>query len=48
VNPLASKISDSEAEIMKVLWEAGCELPMAEIRKVLGHKKLEGSKRGCI
>ncbi|KNY29929.1 BlaI/MecI/CopY family transcriptional regulator [Pseudobacteroides cellulosolvens] len=32
---LAAKITDSEAEIMRVLWEAGCELPIAEIRKIL-------------
>jgi len=38
MNPLAAKITDSEAEIMKALWEAGCELPIAEIRKVLEAK----------
>ena len=32
---LASKISDSEVEVMRVLWEAGEELPMADIRKTL-------------
>lgn len=32
---LVSKITDSEAEVMRVLWEAGCELPLAEIRKTL-------------
>lgn len=32
---LVSKITDSEAEVMRVLWEAGCELPMADIRKAL-------------
>lgn len=32
---LAAKITDSEAEIMRVLWEAGCELPISEIRKIL-------------
>lgn len=32
---LASKISDSEVEVMRVFWEAGEELPMADIRKTL-------------
>lgn len=32
---LVSKITDSEAEVMRVLWEAGCELPIADIRKTL-------------
>lgn len=32
---LAAKITDSEVEVMKVLWDAGCELPIAEIRKKL-------------
>jgi BlaI family penicillinase repressor len=32
---LVSKISDSEVEVMRVLWEAGCELPIADIRKTL-------------
>ena len=32
---LVSKITDSEVEVMRVLWEAGCELPMADIRKAL-------------
>ncbi len=30
-----SKITDSEVEIMRVLWKAGCELPIADIRKSL-------------
>ncbi|QUH20594.1 BlaI/MecI/CopY family transcriptional regulator [Alkaliphilus sp. B6464] len=32
---LVSKITDSEVEVMRVLWEAGCELPIADIRKPL-------------
>lgn len=32
---LAAKITDSEVEVMKVLWDAGCELPISEIRKKL-------------
>lgn len=35
MNPLAEKISDSELEIMKILWEAGDALPLTEIRKTL-------------
>ena len=35
MSKLVSKITDAEAEVMRVLWEAGCELPMAEIRKTL-------------
>ena len=35
MNPLASKITEAEAEVMKVLWEAEKELPIAEIRKTL-------------
>ena len=35
MNILASKITDSEVEVMRVLWEAGCELPIADIRKTL-------------
>ena len=35
---LAAKITDSEAEIMRVLWEAGCELSISEIRKILEEK----------
>lgn len=30
-----SKITDSEAEVLKVMWKAGGELPMADIRKFL-------------
>jgi BlaI family transcriptional regulator, penicillinase repressor len=35
MNTLVSKISDSELEVMRVLWEADCELPIADIRKSL-------------
>jgi BlaI family penicillinase repressor len=35
---LVSKITDSEVEVMRILWEAGYELPMAEIRKTLEQK----------
>ena len=35
MNTLVSKITDSEVEVMRVLWEAGCELPIADIRKTL-------------
>lgn len=32
---LASKITDSEVEVMRVLWEADSELPISDIRKSL-------------
>ena len=32
---LAPKISDSELEVMKVLWQAGDALPVTEIRETL-------------
>jgi len=32
---LAAKITDSEVGVMRVLWEAGRELPLADIRKTL-------------
>ena len=35
MNTLVSKITDSEVEVIRVLWEAGCELPIADIRKTL-------------
>jgi BlaI family penicillinase repressor len=35
MNMLVSKITDSEVEVMRVLWEANCELPIADIRKTL-------------
>ena len=35
MSKLVSKITNSEVEVMRVMWEAGCELPMADIRKTL-------------
>lgn len=32
---LVSKITESEAEVMRVLWQAGGELPIVDIRKTL-------------
>lgn len=32
---LISKITDSEVEVLRVLWAVGEDLPMAEIRKTL-------------
>ena len=34
-NQLADKISDSELEVMKVLWPAGDALPVTGIREAL-------------
>ena len=34
-NELAGKISDSELEVMKLLWQAGDALPVTEIRETL-------------
>ena len=34
-NELAGKISDSELEVMKLLWRAGEALPVTEIRETL-------------
>lgn len=34
-NMLADKISDSELEVMKLLWQAGDALPVTEIREAL-------------
>lgn len=34
-NTLADKISDSELEVMKLLWRAGDALPVTEIRETL-------------
>ena len=36
---LASRISDSELEVLKVLWEAGDALPVTEIRTRLRERK---------
>lgn len=35
MSELVSKITDSEAEVMRILWEADHELPISEIRKTL-------------
>lgn len=35
MNKLASKITDSEVEVMRVLWKAGDELPIVDIRNTL-------------
>jgi len=35
VRSLVSRITDSEVEVMRVLWEANCELPIVDIRKTL-------------
>ena len=32
---LISKITDSEVKVMRILWEAEDELPLADIRKIL-------------
>ena len=39
MNPLAEKISDSELEVMKVLWEAEGALPVTTIREALALRK---------
>ena len=39
LNTLADKISDSELEVMKVLWRAGDALPVTEIRVTLQRTK---------
>ena len=36
---LSEKISDSELEVMRVLWEAGDALPITEIRQALSERK---------
>ena len=36
---LSEKISDSELEVMRVLWEAGDALPITEIRQALRERK---------
>ena len=38
MNELVSKITDSELEVMRVLWEAEKELSLTEIRKTLEEK----------
>ncbi|MBQ6364950.1 MAG: BlaI/MecI/CopY family transcriptional regulator [Oscillospiraceae bacterium] len=39
MNTLAEKISDSELEVMKVLWEAEDALPVTSIRESLEQRK---------
>lgn len=36
---LAEKISDSELEVMRVLWDAGTPLPISDIRIALHQRK---------
>ena len=36
---LAERISDSELEVMRVLWDAACALPIGEIRRALQEKR---------
>ena len=36
---LSEKISDSELEVMRVLWEAGDALPVTDIRQTLRQRK---------
>ncbi len=36
---ISSKITDSELEVMKVLWEAGKPLPITDIRQALQETK---------
>lgn len=36
---LSEKISDSELEVMRVLWEAGDALPITDIRQILHDRK---------
>ena len=39
MNELAGRISDAELEVMKVLWEAECDLPVTIIREKLQERK---------
>ena len=39
MNELAGRISDAELEVMKVLWEAKCDLPVTIIREKLQERK---------
>ncbi len=36
---LSAKISESELEVMRVLWEAGEPLPVTKLRQELGRRK---------
>jgi BlaI family penicillinase repressor len=38
MNELASRIQDSELEVMRVLWDAGEPLPLIEIRRILSER----------
>jgi len=39
MNTIAEKITDSELEVMQVLWEAEDALPLTEIRQTLQNRK---------
>ena len=39
MDTISQKISDSELEVMRVLWEAGAALPITEIRQTLQERK---------
>ena len=38
MNKVISKITDSEAEVLRILWESGSELSITDIRKQLEQK----------
>ncbi len=40
MDSLAAKITDSELTVMRVLWEAECELSITDIRKTLEQKSI--------
>ncbi|WP_425447250.1 BlaI/MecI/CopY family transcriptional regulator [Dethiothermospora halolimnae] len=46
MSKLVSKITDSEVEVMRVLWEAEGELPIGDIRRIL--EKNSNWKRSTI
>lgn len=39
MNNLAGKITESEYEVMKVLWESGVPMPVTDIRRILHHRR---------
>ena len=39
MDTLSEKISDSELEVMRVLWEAGDALPITELRQTLHERR---------
>ncbi len=39
MDTLSEKISDSELEVMRVLWEAGDALPITELRQALHERR---------